>query len=268
MVTMAESGGKGALQDLNVLITGGGTGIGRGIAHAFAAEGARLVLAGRRKEPLEETAAELRAAGSVAQALTADVCDPAQCSALVEAASQALGGLHILVNNAGIARFGALDRLPDEEILNMVSVNLTAAMFMSKYAIPELRKHGKSGVQGGASILNIGTSATEQPIKNFGVYSAAKAGLEFFSRALALDLAPDRIRVNCISPGVVETPIHGTMIPPDALAGVMDGFARQTPLGRVGQPVDIARAAVFLCTPASDWITGARLTVDGGISLT
>ena len=255
---------SGPLKDTVAFITGGGSGIGRGLAVAFARAGATVAVCGRRKEKLDETVAEVAKSGGKAVAITGDVAKADDCHAMVLDCVVKLGGLQILVNNAGIARFGALDQTPDEDILGMIDVNLRGAILMTKYAIPELSKNSSSGK---SSILNIGTSAALNAIKNFSVYCAAKAGLIHFSRCMALELAESRIRVNCINPGVIETPIFGTMMPQAAVKAAMENFSKQTPLGRVGQPTDIAEAALFLSSPQAQWITGAMLTVDGGISL-
>jgi NAD(P)-dependent dehydrogenase (short-subunit alcohol dehydrogenase family) len=257
------SAGHGQLKGLTALITGGGTGIGRGIALLFAREGAAVAVAGRRREPLDALVAEIESAGGQALAATGDVSKPEDCQQIVMAAVTRFQSLNILVNNAGIARFGAVDLMSDGDIRSQVEINLIGPMLMTRYAIPELVKSKARG----AAILNIGTSAVNSVVKNFAVYSAAKAGLVHFTRCMALDMADERVRVNCINPGVVETPIFETMMPASRIKGMMDDFAKQTPLGRVGKPEDIAEAALFLCSPRSSWVTGSVLTVDGGISL-
>ncbi|HYF48952.1 MAG TPA: SDR family oxidoreductase [Planctomycetota bacterium] len=258
------SAGSGQLQGRVAIVTGGGTGIGRGIALLFAAEGARVVVTGRRKEPLDQTVSDIAAAGGQAQAISADVSSPADCQRVVRETVSRFGALHTLVNNAGMARFGAVDQNSDEDITTMVNVNLLGPMYMTKCAIPELVKSKDSG---GASIVNISSSVVDKPVRSFSVYSAAKAGLVHFTKCTALDLAADRVRVNCINPGVVDTPIFGTMMPADRIETAMQEFAKQTPLGRVGAPRDIAEAALYFASPRASWVTGAVLTVDGGISL-
>jgi NAD(P)-dependent dehydrogenase (short-subunit alcohol dehydrogenase family) len=257
--------GKGALNGRVSLITGGGTGIGRGIALAFAREGAAVAITGRRKEPLDEVVNQITAMGAKAIAIIGDVISAEHCQRMVTDCAQRLGALHILVNNAGVARFGALEQTSDEDIENMLNVNLRGVVYMSKYALPELQNHSTGA---GACILNIGTSAALTPVKNFSVYTASKGALSEFTQCLALDVAEHRVRVNCIHPGVVETPIFETMMPKAAVKSAMSTFAKQTPLGRVGTPDDIAEAALYLCSQKAEWITGASLTVDGGISLT
>lgn len=260
---MSNGNGKGGLAGLNALITGGGTGIGKGIALEFAAQGADIAITGRRKEPLEDVAAEIRKLGRKCVTIAGDVGKPADAARMVRETVSGLGGLQVLVNNAGIGRFGPLDQTSDDDIAGMVNVNLTGLLYVTKAAIPELVKHG-----GRAAIVNIASSVAEKPVKHFSAYSATKAAVVHASRCLALDLAEQRVRVNCVNPGVVETPIFGTMMPPDAVEKAMTQYAQMTPLGRVGQPRDIAAAALFLAQPGNDWITGAVLTVDGGIALT
>jgi NAD(P)-dependent dehydrogenase (short-subunit alcohol dehydrogenase family) len=258
---MAETNFNGRV----VLISGGGTGIGRGTALAFARANAVVAVCGRRLEPLQEVVSAITAAGGKAIALSADVTVPADCQRLIAETERQLGALHILVNNAGIARLGSLPNTSDSDIQQMLSTNLAGLMLLSKYAIPALAKHAKNG---GASILNIASSVAHTPLKDFSVYSATKAAVVHFTRCLGLDLAPQKIRVNCICPGVVETPIFASMLPKAAVGRAMKMYADATPLGRVGQPEDIGRTAVFLSAPEAEWITGAVVTVDGGIGLT
>ena len=256
-----------------VLISGGGTGIGKGIALAFAESGAKVALCGRRAEPLQQTAQEIQTLGGEALTIVADICKPADCRRAVAETVTKFGALHILINNAGTARYSSLAQTEDADIEMMIDTNMKGTMLLTKYAIPELVKQATAGTSGeakdgtDASILMIASSVADKPLKDFSVYSAAKAGLVHFTRCLALELGSARVRVNCINPGVVETPIFGTMMPGAAVPGAMKMYSSLTPLGRIGQPVDIARMAIFLSGPQSEWITGAVVTVDGGISL-
>lgn len=243
------------------LISGGGTGIGKGIAIAFAEAGAKVALCGRRVEPLESVRAEIEALGAECTLISADVCKAEDCKRAVAAVVEHFGALHILVNNAGIARMGPLSGMSDDDIAGVFDTNLKGVALLSKYAFDALSAAGA-----GASVLNIGSSVAEVPLKDFSVYSASKAGVCHFTRCLALEWAPKRIRVNCINPGVVETPIHTGTVTAAQAEQSMKMYARATPLGRVGQPVDIADAAIYLSL--ADWVTGAVLTVDGGIALT
>ena len=252
------------LNGRRALITGAGTGIGKGIAEAFAAAGARVALSGRRSEKLEEAAAPLREHGAEIITVAGDVSKPEDVKRMVDETVAAFGGLDILVNNAGIARFGQLDDLKDEDIEALIDIDLKGPIYLCKAALPHLRERQEGDE---AAILNISTSATLSAVPAFSVYSAAKAGLDMLTKCLALDLGPARIRVNAILPGVVETPLFQTVMPRAAVRKALADFAPKHPLGRVGQPDDIARIAVFLCSPASSWITGTLIPVDGGLSL-
>lgn len=246
------------------LVTGGGTGIGRAIAEAFAAAGAAVALSGRREEVVEAAAAEIRDAGGRALAVAGDVSLEDDAHRLVERTVAELGALHVLVNNAGIARGGPLAEMSSADVAAVIDVDLKGPIWMIRAALPHLRRHRESRR---ASILNVSSSVTLNPVPNYSVYSAAKAGLDMLTRCLARDLAADRIRVNAINPGIVETPIFETMMPAAAVGRALARFARETPLGRVGEGADVARLALYLTSPASEWITGAVVPIDGGISL-
>jgi len=182
----------------------------------------------------------------------------------VAAAVAELGALHVLVNNAGIARSGPFESLSSADLAAIVDVDLKGPMWMIRAALPHLRQHRETRR---ASILNVSSSVTLQPVPNYAVYSAAKAGLDMLTRCLARDLAADRVRVNAINPGIVETPILETMIPAAAVGRALRRAAEQTPLGRVGRPAEVARLALYLTSEAGEWLTGAVVPIDGGISL-
>lgn len=246
------------------LVTGGGSGIGKGIAKALAAGGATVALAGRRQEVIEAAAEEIREDGDEAIAIQADVAHEDEAERLVEAVVGELGELHVLVNSAGIARVGPIAEMTSESIDAVIDVDLKGPIWMIRAALPQLSRHQESGR---ASVINISSSVTLNVVANYSVYSAAKAGLDMLTRCLARDFAPMRIRVNAINPGVVETPIFATMMPPSAVDRALRSLAGETPLGRVGQPADIASLAVYLAGPESSWMTGAIIALDGGISL-
>ncbi len=246
------------------LITGGGTGIGKGIAEAFAEAGAAVAISGRRRDVIEATAEEIRAGGGDALAVAADVANEDDAQRFVEETVAAFGTLHVLVNNAGIARGGPLCDMTPADIDAVIDIDLKGPIWMLRAALPYLRRHRAAER---AAVINISSSVTRNVAPNFSVYSAAKAGVDALTRCLARDLAPDRIRVNAINPGVVETPIYATMMPEKVIGRALGSFAQQTPLGRVGRPADIARLALYLASPASAWMTGAVVPVDGGISL-
>lgn len=254
----------GAFDGRVALITGAGSGIGKGLADAFARDGAAVALAGRTPEKVEAAAEALRRQGCHACAFQTDVSKSDDCKTLVERTLAEFGALHVLVNNAGVAKAKALEDTRDEEIDAIVDIDLKGPMRLTRAALPALRKQKDAG---GAAILNISSSVTLCAVRNFSVYAAAKAGLDHLTRCLALDLAADRIRVNAICPGVVETPIFATMMPKAVVAKALASFAEKHPLGRIGQPADIAAAALYLCGPGASWVTGVVMPVDGGISL-
>lgn len=246
------------------LVTGGGSGIGLAIARGLAWGGASVALGGRRHDVVEAAAADLRALGLTSVAVAGDVSSADGAGRLVDEAAREVGGLDILVNCAGVYRAGPL---ADEQAAGadpvdlVVDIDLKGVLFATRAAIPHLRAGG------GGAILNISSSLTQSPLANCSVYTAAKAGVDAMTRSLAGELAADRIRVNAVLPGVVRTPIFETIMPAEDAAAFLDGFGDEVPLGRIGEPDDIARAVVFLCDPANDWITGALLAVDGGLSL-
>lgn len=253
-----------SLDGLTALVTGGGTGIGRGIAAALLERGCTVAIAGRRAEVVEATASELNEGGERVVAVSGDVSDPEAARAVIERTVEALGTIHLLVNNAGVAFRGPLESTPPASVHSLIDIDLKGPIFVTQAALPHLRSHR---AERNAAIVNISSSVTHRPLRDYAVYSAAKAGVEMLTRCLALELAPDRIRVNAIAPGVVDTPIFRQMMSSDAARERLRQLTAQVPLGRLGRPADVGRLAAQLCAPSNDWLTGAVIPLDGGHSL-
>ena len=243
------------------IITGAGTGIGRACAELFAREGAAVVLAGRRREPLEEVVAAIEKSGGRALAQMCDVTREAEVKALVARSVDTFGGLHLLVNNAAYWMAGTIEETSVEYWERMMETNLKGVFLLVKHALPALRQAG------GGSIVNIGSVLGLVGMKRRVAYATSKGGLVLLTKSLALDHAQDKIRVNCICPSLVDTPMGQESLERggDAAAERARRLA-QIPLGRAGTPDDVARLALFLASEDSSWITGAAIALDGGFT--
>lgn len=245
------------LADQVVIVTGGGSGIGRAIAQLFAAEGAAVVAADLRPERAEESAQLITAAGAKAIGVAADVSKAEQVRAMVDAAVAAFGRVDILVNNAGLS-VGDTVLDFDEAAWDLnLDVVLKSVYLCSRGVLPGMieRKHGV--------ILNI-ASVNGLMAVGEAAYSAAKAGMINLTANMAIHFGDKGVRVNCVAPGTIRTPIWGERVKRDP--HVFDKIAPWYPLGRVGEPEDVAKAALFLCSDDAAWITGVTLPVDGGLT--
>ena len=242
------------------LITGGGTGIGRACALQFSREGARVAVAGRRREPLAAVVAEIQAAGGQALSASCDVAKSEQVERTIREVVAQFGALHVLVNNAGILHVGSIEETSEAEWDRLMDVDLKGVFLVSRAALPELRKSG-------GAIVNIGSVLGLVGMKKRAAYAAAKGGVTMLTKAMALDHAQEGIRVNCICPAIVETDLVQTILSqaPDRVAAVRLRTA-QIPLGRMGKPEDVAALAVFLASEESSWLTGAAIALDGGLT--
>lgn len=240
-------------------ITGGGTGIGRACALLFAREGAKVAVAGRRREPLDKVAQEIIAEGHDALATECDATRKASVDAAVRAAAERFGGLNVIVNNAGTVHVGTAEETSEEDWNRVITGNLTGTFLVSRATVPLLRQAG------GGSIVNIGSYLGLVGIKQRVAYCAAKGGVTLLTKAMALDHAAEKIRVNCICPALVETEMAlgaiGRMPDPAAYRKLRES---QIPMGRAGRPEEVAELAVFLASDESAWMTGNAIAIDGG----
>jgi NAD(P)-dependent dehydrogenase (short-subunit alcohol dehydrogenase family) len=243
------------------LITGGGTGIGRAIALAFARAGAKVALAGRRQDKLQEVAAAITEQGGEAVAIVCDVSQGADAKRAVTETVQRFGGLQILINSAGVLSNATVETVSEEDWDRVMLINTKGPFLMSRAALPAMR------ASRGGSIVNIGSILGLYAMKSRAAYCASKGALTMLTKAMALDHAADQIRVNCICPALVETDMVRGLFP-DTPEGrsARDSRLASIPLGRMGQPADVAELAVYLASPESSWLTGVAIPLDGGIS--
>jgi NAD(P)-dependent dehydrogenase (short-subunit alcohol dehydrogenase family) len=247
------------LRDKVAIITGGTSGIGRATAILFAREGAQVVVVGRDEARGQRVVAEIAAAGGTALFQRCDVRFADQCRQVVEGTVRAFGRLDILFNNAGVFYANTVVDCTEDEWDLTVDISLKGTYLMSKYAIPLMIE------QGGGAIVNTSSGWGLVGGNEAAAYCAAKGGVVLLTKAMAVDHSRQGIRVNCVCPGDVDTP----MLVEDARwRGIdWDGYiadAADRPMGRIGQPEEIARAVLFLASDESSFVTGAALAVDGG----
>jgi NAD(P)-dependent dehydrogenase (short-subunit alcohol dehydrogenase family) len=236
------------------IITGGGSGIGKAIAQAFVREGAKVVIAGRDGKKLERAAAEI---GAECLAVSADVSKTNDGQKLVSSAIDRFRHINILVNNAAVLLPGTAESLSEEDFDQTFAVNVRGLWLLSRAVLPHMR------ASGGGSIVNIASVLSMVGARNRVAYAASKGAVMAMTKAMALDHAAENIRVNCICPGIVATEMV-------ARFNLDENARRQRvamhPMGRFGQPEDVASTAVFLASDESGWTTGSVITVDGGYS--
>jgi NAD(P)-dependent dehydrogenase (short-subunit alcohol dehydrogenase family) len=245
-------------EDKVSIVTGAGNGIGLAMAHAFAAEGARVVVADISELSGERAVTEIAKAGGQAISVPTDVADECQVEAMVEAVLEQLGRIDILVNNAGIVVHKLLVDLDRSEWDRQLAVQLTGPFLTSKYVARHMIERG-----GGGKIVNISSvSAVMGRIKG-GPHCAAKAGLTLLTKVLAMELAQYQINVNAVAPGLIDVPAQRDE--ENLSQAYKSRYLEEVPLGRIGQPSDIAKAVLFLSSDDADWITGQLYLVDGGL---
>jgi NAD(P)-dependent dehydrogenase (short-subunit alcohol dehydrogenase family) len=248
----------GRLNGKVAIITGAASGMGRATAVRFAGEGAKIVIADLNKEGGDATARDCRENGSDAVFQKTDVSTEVDVKAAVDRAVKEFGRLDIIYNNAGLGgAVGPIEQIEMENWNRTMGILLTGVFLGIKHAIPEMRKAG------GGSIISTASIAGIQGYAGIHAYSAAKAGVINLTRSAATELAKDKIRVNCICPGGINTPlIYGNI--PGGENTAAQFLSKMQPMQREGRPDDIANMALFLASDESEWITGAAMVVDGG----
>ncbi|CAN5218294.1 SDR family oxidoreductase [soil metagenome] len=245
------------LDDQVAVVTGAGRGLGAAIAIAFAQAGADVVIGSRTESELEAVAAQVRDAGRRAHVVVGDLAHPETAADLAQLAVDTFGKLDIVVNNVGGTMPGALLDTPTAAFKNAFTFNVMTAHALTSAAVPLMLTHS-----GGGSVINITSTMGRLAGRGFAAYGTAKAALAHYTRLAALDLAP-RVRVNAIAPGSILTSALDVVASNEELRTPME---KATPMRRLGDPVDIAAAAVYLASPAAGYLTGKTLEVDGGLT--
>lgn len=238
------------------VVTGASKGIGAAIATALAAEGASVVVNySSSKAGADAVVANIKAAGGIAVAVHADVSKSADAQALVASAVKQYGGLDILVNNSGVYGFAPIEDITEEDFHRHFNINVLGLLLTTQAAVPHLGE--------GSSIINIGSVVTRITPPGSAVYTGTKGAVDAITGVLSRELGARKIRVNALNPGMVET--EGTHSAGFIGSDFEAGTVSQTPLGRIGQPTDIASIAVFLASNDSSWLTGEQLLAGGGV---
>jgi meso-butanediol dehydrogenase/(S,S)-butanediol dehydrogenase/diacetyl reductase len=238
------------------VVTGAGTGIGAATARLLAEKGLAVALVGRRRELLEETAASIAAAGGRAHVLADDLADPEAPARIVDGTLEALGGLDVLVNNAATIKTGPLEAYSLEDFDHHVAVNIRSTFFLVQRALPALRASSD------AAVVNISSVVGSIVKPGNLLYGMTKAAVEYMSKALAHELAADRIRVSCIASGSVKTPIH--LLWAGSIENAERDLVPRIPIGRMAEPEEIAYWVHQLVAPETGFMTGDVLHIDGG----
>ena len=260
---MAEAGSSGSggsidlgLQGSTIVVTGAGSGIGAATARLLGAAGASVVLVARREALLRQCADAIEQAGGHAAPLVADLADPASPARVISAAIEAFGRVDGLVNNAAVCRHFPVSEWDMAGFDEHLATNVRAPYFLIQAALPPLRE---SPIR---SVVNISSSSGTLRLSGQSVYGMTKGALDYLTQSLAGELAPARIRVNSIAPGPIDTPIHATWA--DDLDEAYRWLESQVPLGRIGDPNEVARWIALLLSPVSSFMTGAVIPLDGG----
>jgi NAD(P)-dependent dehydrogenase (short-subunit alcohol dehydrogenase family) len=239
-----------------VIVTGAGSGIGAATARLFARREHRVVLVGRRKQNLDRVGDEIRSNGGTALSVVADLAQASSCEEVVTTTIDSFGRLDVLVNNAAMIQPGRLNEITSEIVDEHYALNVRAPLLLARASLEHLRQSPD------ASIVNVSSSLGSILMPSTMLYGSTKAALDYLTKAWAHELAPDSIRVNCIAPGVIDTPIHETYS--DDLAATYEDLSRRVPLGRMGTAHEVAEWICFVASAQASWATGNVIHVDGG----
>jgi NAD(P)-dependent dehydrogenase (short-subunit alcohol dehydrogenase family) len=252
----ARFGGKVAI------VTGAGMGIGAAVASALAAVGAAVAVVDRNAAAAEQVSAKIAAAGGRAIAVTGSVSDAADAERAVQAAAEAFGGVDLLVNNAGVVIYGEVPQYREQDWDTVLDTNLKGQFLMSKYAIPRMRERG------GGAIVNMASVQAVASQREVASYAASKGGVVSLTKSLALDHARDKIRVNCVLPGSVRTPMlrHAAELAPGDPEQTIETWGRIHPRGTVIEPEEIAAVVLFLLSTDASAMTGSAVVADAGLT--
>jgi NAD(P)-dependent dehydrogenase (short-subunit alcohol dehydrogenase family) len=254
---------KMRFQNKVAVVTGGGSGIGKEVARRFVLEGGSVVINGLDQQKLDVAAEEIDSSANKIAVHAGDIAKPSTSRDVVATARHRFGGIDLLVNNAGVFKPKPFVNLDETEYDWFLDTILKGKFFAAQAAAQVMREQGRGG-----AIVHTGSMWAIQAIgaTPSAAYSAANAGVHALVRNLAIELAGDRIRVNAVAPAVVETPVYETFMSPEQAAKTLPTFNAFHPLGRNGQPGDVAEAILFLASEQASWITGIVLPVDGGVT--
>ena len=256
------AGSYGRFTGKAAVVTGAGMGIGAAVARALAGEGAAVAVVDRDETAAGQVSAAIAATGGRAIAVAGSVTEPADAQRAISAAVQAFGGLDLLVNNAGVVIYGVLPEYTEQDWDTVVDTNLKGQFLMAKHAIGEIR------ARGGGAIVNMASVQALASQRRVASYAASKGGVVSLTKSLALDHAPDRIRVNCVLPGSVRTPMlrHAAELEEGDPEQIIQTWGRIHPRGTVIEPEEIAAVVLFLLSDDSSAMTGAAVVADAGLT--
>lgn len=251
------------MKGLAALVTGGGSGIGLATAKLLIANGASVMIVGRDMARLKAAQSEIGADQNLLRVMSGDVSSEGYANKLIGEVVKAFGGLNILVNSAGVFRGGSLFDMTEEDFDHNLDVNLKGTWLMCKYGARAMKDAGYG------SIVNVSSLSASGSVVGWpsSAYSAAKGGVVSLTKALAVELAVHKIRVNVVLPGIIDTPMLYSLADKSHVESLKQKAGKKYPLGRVGKPEDVAKAICFLADPANDWITGCEMRVDGGVNV-